>query len=323
MKTDVAPYGGATETRTTFVMTLLAFTKKSAPALAPEVRDFLRGYSIEVMPRTAVKIESFRTLLPVDTCVYIAHIEGTPIGDMAATAKRIADEGFSVIPHIPARLVRNREMLADWISRYQQEAGVDQALLIAGGVAEPAGTYHSSMQLMETGLFDKAGFKRLHVAGHPEGCRDIDRDGSDKMVMEALRWKQKFTERTDARIALTTQFCFEAAPVIKWANNLRAAGIDMPIHIGVAGPAKLQTLIRFSLACGVGPSMKVLQRRTKDITKLLKPFEPTRIISELAVHQVNNPEFNIEKVHFFSLGGIQTAADWANENSRFTSVQAA
>jgi methylenetetrahydrofolate reductase (NADPH) len=308
-------------------MTLLPFARKSAavasPAAVPEIRSFLKGYSIEVMPRTAAKIESFRAFLPVDTCVYIAHIEGTPIEDMVATAKRLANEGFPVMPHIPARLIRNREMLADWISRYQQEAGIDQALLIAGGVAKPIGPYHSSMQLMETGLFDRAGFKQLHVAGHPEGCRDIDADGSDKMVMAALRWKQQFMERTDARIALTTQFCFEAAPVIKWANRLKAAGIDMPIHIGVAGPAKLQTLIRFSLACGVGPSMKVLQRRARDMTRLLKPFEPTAFIAELAAHWAGNPDFNIEKVHFFPLGGIRPAADWAIENGGFTAVQAA
>ena len=70
--------------------------------------------------------------------------------------------------------------------------------------------------------------------------------------MEALRWKQKFAETTDAEMALATQFCFEAAPVIAWAERLKSEGIRLPIHIGIAGPAKLQTLLKFPIACGLG-----------------------------------------------------------------------
>ncbi len=83
----------------------------------------LEGFSIEVMPRTAEKVDSFRALLPQDTRVYIAHIEGTPIEDMVATAKRLAGEGYTVMPHFPARIIKDRATLADWIARYKGEAG--------------------------------------------------------------------------------------------------------------------------------------------------------------------------------------------------------
>lgn len=295
-------------------MSLLPFKKKAAEEpviVSPEVEAFLNGYSIEVMPRTAAKVEDFRDLLPKSTRVYIAHIEGTPIDEMVATAKRLNDEGYPVMPHFPARIIKDEATLADWIARYQGEADVKQALLLAGGVDKPHGDYHSSMQLLETGLFDKAGFTNLHVAGHPEGNKDIDADGGTKNVMEALGWKQEFSKRTDASMALATQFCFEAGPVIEWADGLVEAGIDIPVHIGVAGPAKLQTLIKFSIACGVGASLKVLQKRAKDVTKLLLPFEPDQFITELAAHKAANPDFNIEKVHFFPLGGIKTNANWA------------
>jgi len=128
--------------------------------------------------------------------------------------------------------------------------------------------------------------------------------------MEALRWKQAFSERTDASIALATQFCFEAQPVIAWADRLKAEGIDLPIHIGVAGPAKLQTMIKFAIACGVGPSLRVLQRRAADATKLLLPFEPTEFLTDLARHNAATPDFNITNVHFFPLGGISKCAEW-------------
>ncbi|PIE16801.1 MAG: 5,10-methylenetetrahydrofolate reductase [Rhodobacterales bacterium] len=295
-------------------MALLHFKRKPQPeavGVDPKMEALLRGYSIEVMPRTADKIENFADYLPAGTRVYLAHIEGVPIADMVASAARLKRQGYDVMPHFPARIIKDKAVLADWIARYQDAAGVEQALLLAGGVAKPHGDFENSMQMMETGLFDRAGFKRLHVAGHPEGNKDIDPDGSDKNLMQALRWKQDFANRTDAKMAMTTQFMFEAKPVFDWADGLQAAGIDLPIHIGIAGPAKLQTLVKFSIACGVGASLKVLQRRARDVTKLLLPFEPTELLTEFAAHKAANPDSNIAQVHFFPLGGIKTTANWA------------
>ena len=277
------------------------------------VAAFLQGCSVEVMPRTAAKVEDFKAILSPGTRVYIAHIEGTPIEEMVETAKRLSADGFDVMPHFPARIIADAAVLENWIDRYQGEAGVEQALLLAGGVDKPHGTLASSMDLLETGLFGAKGFKRLHVAGHPEGNKDIDPDGSDKNVMDALRWKQKFAESSDADMALATQFCFESGPVIEWADRLRAEGIDIPIHIGVAGPAKLQTMIKFAIACGVGPSLRVLQRRAADATKLLLPFTPDEFVTDLALHKAKTPDFNITNVHFFPLGGIGKTAEWITE----------
>ena len=290
---------------------LSAFTSKEENIKVSEsLKDFLGDFSIEVMPRTASKIESFTEILPQSTRIYIAHIEGVPIEEMVETAKRLANDGFNVMPHFPARIIKDKSMLDDWINRYQGEAGIEQALLLAGGVSKPHGDYENSMQLVETELFEKYNFKHLHFAGHPEGNKDIDSNGSNKNVDAALSWKQKFKERTDIALALTTQFCFEAEPVIEWANSLTSKGIDIPIHIGVAGPAKLQTLIKFSIACGVGPSLRVLQKRAKDVKKLLLPFEPNEFLETLAEHKKANPDFNITNVHFFPLGGINVNASW-------------
>ena len=304
-------------------MALFNFRREPQVADTPaaDTEAFLQGYSIEVMPRTAEKVEDFKALLPRGTRVYIAHIEGTPIEDMVATAKRLNADGFPVMPHFPARIIPDRATLNDWIARYQGEADVKQALLLGGGVNTPAGDFDSSMQLIESGAFE--GFTRLHVAGHPEGNKDIDKDGGDRIVMDALRWKQAFSDRTDAKMAIATQFCFDAAPVIAWADKLAAAGVSLPIHIGIAGPAKLQTLIKFAIACGVGPSLRVLQKRAMDVTKLLLPYEPTDVISALAAHKAANPDFGIQSVHFFPLGGIKTNATWATDHGGAACVAAA
>ena len=305
-------------------MALFGLKTKNSPTsqISENIERFLGNYSIEVMPRTAEKIENFRDILPKNTRVYIAHIEGTPIEDMVTTAKRLAEEGFPTMPHFPARIIKDKATLNEWISQYQGEAGVDQALILAGGVSKPYGEYESSMDLLETGLFDKAKFKNIHVAGHPEGNKDIDPVGGTKNVDSALNWKQNFKNTTDAKMAIATQFAFEAGSIIEWANSIKNAGIDIPIHIGIAGPAKLQTLIKFAIACGVGPSLKVLQKRATDVTKLLLPYEPIDILSQLADHKAKNPNFNISSVHFFPLGGIKTNAEWVTKNGGTSGIPA-
>jgi methylenetetrahydrofolate reductase (NADPH) len=295
-------------------MALFNFRRKDGGGAAPGLSAMLDGFSIEVMPRTAEKVEDFRAILPPGTRVYVAHIDGTPIDDMVRTAARLAREGFPVMPHIPARIVPDRAALGEWVARYRGEAGVEQALLLGGGLAAPRGEFHSAMQLIETGLFD--GFSRLHVAGHPEGNRDIDPDGSDRNVMEALRWKQAFSDRTDAEMAIVTQFAFEAAPIVAWGKRLRSEGIALPIHLGIAGPAKLQTMLKFAIACGVGPSLRVLQKRAMDVTKLVLPYEPTELVAELAAMKASDPDFPVAQLHLFPLGGIGATATWAAEQGR-------
>ncbi len=273
----------------------------------------LANHSIEVMPRTAAKIDDFRALLPARTRIYIAHIEGTPLDDMVATARRLRGDGFAVMPHVPARSIRDGAELEEWLRRYRDEAGVEEALLLAGGMTRPAGDLHSSIDMLKTGLFDRLGFRRLHVAGHPEGNADIDPDGSSAEADKALLWKQAYSERTDAEMAIVTQFAFDAKPVIAWAERLRGAGVTMPIHVGVAGPAKLQTLIKYAVACGVGPSLKVLQRRALDVSRLMLPYEPDEVVSALAADGAASPDSLIERIHIFPLGGIKAAANWARE----------
>ena len=151
------------------------------PCVVPKFTKIYQNLS------TKSDIENFKNLLPENTRIYIAHIEGTPIDDMVKTARGLAEDGFPTMPHFPARIIKDKATLNEWISRYQGEAGVNQALLLAGGVSKPHGDYDSSMSLLETGLFDKANFKNIHIAGHPEGNKDIDPDGTTVNVDAALK----------------------------------------------------------------------------------------------------------------------------------------
>ena len=291
---------------------ILDFVRRAAapaPTPAAGVATLARDFSIEVMPRTAARVADFRDCLPAGTRVYVAHIDGTPTADMVATARRLVDEGFTVMPHVPARGVLSESELDARLAAYA-DVGVREALVLAGGVSRPHGPFSEALHILRTGRFDARGFTRLHVAGHPEGNRDIDPDGGDTLAMAALRAKADFASETDAAMAVVTQFVFDAQPVIAWADRLAEAGIHLPLHIGVAGPAKLQTLVKYAMSCGIGASMRVLQHRAADLTKLMLPFTPDAVLADLAAHKAACPDSAIAGVHFFPLGGIEATTDY-------------
>ena len=291
-------------------MALMQFRpSRPAPASAdPVLAAFLADASIEVMPRTLAMLGgTLADHLPAGREVFVAHLDGTDPADMQATVARLAQGGYRPVPHIPARLVPDRAALDRWTRGYL-DAGASGALLLGGGVARPRGDFADSMALLETGLL--SGFAHLFIAGHPEGNRDIDPAGGEAQVMAALRWKADFAARSDARVQIVTQFCFQAAPVIAWADRLRAAGIDLPIRVGLPGPARLQTMLKFAIMCGIGPSLSVLQHRARDVTRLMLPFDPRDIAADLARHRAAHPDGTVTAAHLFPLGGITTTTDW-------------
>ena len=269
-----------------------------------------KKFSIEVMPRTAKKVDDFKRILPEKTTVYVAHLEDTPVEEMFATCKRLISEGMVPMPHIPARIITNVGELEDWVKEYAS-LGVEQSLLLAGNGKNPSGELFNSIQMLESGIFEKYSFKKIQIAGHPEGNPDIDKDGSLEKTINALKIKQDFARRTKLQVGITTQFCFDLNPVIKWLEILESEKIDLPISLGLAGPTKLQTLIKYAIMCGVGPSISVLKKRAKDLTKLLLPFEPTEIVNALDQNKKNKLFKNVDSLHFFPLGGIEASASFA------------
>lgn len=285
----------------------MALLKLRTDTMFSPLPAFLDGASVEVMPRTAAKVASFRPLLPAGTQVFVAHIDGTPAAEMQATVARLAAEGFAPVPHIPARIIPDAAALSAWVAAYRA-SGARHALLLGGGLSRPSGPFHQTMQLLDSGLFDD--LDGVFVAGHPEGSRDIDPQGGEARTTEALLAKQDWSRRTGVPVTVVTQFLFEPAPAIAWTERLQAAGVDLPIRIGVAGPAKLQTMIKYAVACGVGPSLRVLQRRARDLTRLMLPVTPDDMLLALARHKAAHPAWQVEGAHLFPLGGITAATDW-------------
>lgn len=275
--------------------------------LKGHIAAFVRGYSIEITPHDAGKLDDIRAVLPAGTPVYVAHPPGVPIDDIVALAGRVQALGLTATPHVIARKLESRDQLERALARCQ-ELGIKHALCVAGDITADKPAYNSSLEVLETGLFSKYGFREVGVAGHPEGSKAI----GEERVEQALRGKAAFAEKADFKLYFATQFGFDAQPFIDWDAATTAKGIKMPIHVGLPGPASLRQLAKFAMLCGVGASMRMLTTRTSAMANLLSTQAPDEMVAALARHKGANPQSRFQKVHFFAFGGVVKTAKWAN-----------
>lgn len=272
-----------------------------------QIMDFMSDFSLETVPGTAAKVPDYRIHARAGATIYITFLQGSDFNDTIAVARRLKGEGFNPVPHIAARGIPSKRFLEDTLAKLTGEIGVSQVLCIAGSAPAPVGEFGDAMQLLETGLFDKYGISRIGLAGHPEGSPDITADA----IMQALKWKNEFSRRTDAELYLTTQFCFEADPIIAWDKRLQAEGNQLPIHIGIPGLATIRTLLNHAKACGIGPSMRFLSVQAMNVAKLMSVSAPDKMITALAAYKASDPRCGIRGVHLYPFGGLKKSADWA------------
>ncbi len=277
--------------------------------------DLVHGFSVETTPKSAKKINNFLELIDAGTVVYVTLLPNSGIRDTLETCKLLADQNLVPVPHFAARQIPSRKILEESLKQLRDETGTTQVLTIAGGANSPIGDFASSMDILGTGLFDKFGIDTIGIAGHPEGSPDI----SDKGIEDALLWKKALAERSDANFYIVTQFCFEAKPIIDWVGRIAYLGIDMPIHLGVPGIASLAALIKHATMCGIGPSIQILKKQTRNAARLMQTATPEKLLIDLAKHRFNNPDFPIADIHVYPLGGLRKSAEWFRgiENDRY------
>ncbi len=273
------------------------------------IQNFIRNYSIETTVPQAQRVERFADLVPLDTRLYIAHIPGTDFKDTVALAARLRKEGMEPVPHVVGRRIASRAILEDFLKGLSGEAGVKQALVVAGDNSDPAGEYTSGLQILESGLLEQYGIKTVGVAGHPEGHREV----GDQVLRDALRRKNAYKQQTGANVYLVTQFAFTADPVLAWEASHGTDIGALPVVVGLPGLATAKTLLKYAMDCGVGASLSAFSKQYASLTKLLTVSAPDEAVVALATHKEKTPLSPLAGVHFFPFGGLKKTADWANK----------
>lgn len=265
------------------------------------------NWSIEVTPTGASKVENFSDVLEPQTSVNVTFLPGSNPLDTLAVACRLHDEGMKPVPHIAARSIKDKKHLENIISELVKNAGVTEVLVIGGGVKKPVGEFDSSMQILKSGILQSNGIIKIGVAGHPEGSPDI----SDDAVRQALHEKNEIAVKDNLKIYIETQFCFEAEMVLAWEKKVRKEGNQLPICIGIPGPATIKTLFRFAQVSGIGPSMKFIAKQARNVAKLMTVQSPHLLLSGLAEGMADNKECLIEHFHYYPFGGFVKTAQYA------------
>ncbi len=278
--------------------------------MASPAAVFLQNLSVEITPRQIEKLPLLQERLPKGTPIFIALIDPADVGAQLSAAVALRKAGLEPIPHIPARFVLDEADLKSRIAALAGEAGVVQMLVLGGGAPTPIGKFDAAIQLMETDVFQKNGVKRLGIAGHPEGNADITKPHGESALLAALQEKQAWMKANNMAGFIATQFLFEAGPVAYWANELRSSGIDLPIHVGIPGPATIKTLVKYAAVCGVGNSARFIRKQALNITKLLTVNTPDEFIDQLAKLHIDRPELGIAAPHLYPFGGFDKMFDW-------------
>jgi methylenetetrahydrofolate reductase (NADPH) len=271
------------------------------------VRDLLQSYSVELTAKDQKGIAAAGELLSPGAEVFVANLPGESSDKLVAACAQLAKSGVAPVPHMVARNTLSPADLEDTMARLAGEAGVHTALVLGGDRDTPVGPYDASIQLIETGVFERNGIKRLFIGCHPEGHPRVP----DEVIWPALGVKVAAAKARGMETILVSQFAFDSGPMIAFAKRLRAAGIDSPYRVGVAGPAKQTTLIKYALMCGVGASLRALRERHEATKNLLAGETPEALLREVGEAQAADPSLGIEGVHFFTFGSVAASVELA------------
>ncbi len=271
---------------------------------ARRVRELLATASIEVSPRDELAGDGLRGLLPPGSTVFISHPPSADHSGIVAGCARLRRAGFIPVPHIAARRLASMEDAVDFVRRATGDAGVDDVLLIGGDPDWPAGPFRDSLTLLIGGILECHGVERVRFAGYPEGHPHI----STKALDTALDTKLRLAKERGLAASIVTQFGFEPEPIERWIAELRLRGVECPVRVGVPGPARVVSLAKFAVRCGIGSSLGALARGHTAFARILTEAAPDALIDALAGGETNAGR--IDGLHVFTFGGVARTARW-------------
>ena len=275
------------------------------------LRSFVAAASVEVTPRHAAAVAEVGELLPAGSGVYITMLPGSDPFRLVAAAAEIRQAGHVPVPHLAVRGIEGPDQLERLLGRLVAEAAVDDVLVVGGGVKTPAGAYREAMDVLRSGLLERHGIRRVGVAGHPEGTPDVSPD----VITASLDEKNRFAAESPIQLRIVTQFALAAEPYLAWERAIRARGNRLPVIAGLPGVTSPATLVKYGLACGIGPSLEVLRKQSGGLLRLAttRHWKPDAIAAEIAGSVAADRDSLIRGFHMFPFGGLDRTAQWLRE----------
>jgi methylenetetrahydrofolate reductase (NADPH) len=270
-----------------------------------EMAALARGASVEMTWRDVDQLADCRSSVARDTAVFASHLPGQTWRQTLDTCVAIRNHGFEPVPHVPVRRLTDVAAFERLVADLVAQAQVERVLLIAGDSPQAIGPFSSTLEALKTGVLAAHGIRRIFVAGHPEGHPQLN----DDVLRRAERDKLAFAAAHGLELTFLTQFFFDAAPFLAWVRLLRSQGIRARLVAGLAGPARLTTLFKYAMRCGVGASVRALGSRPDRFAKLASERDPEPIIRAIALARRDGALGDVG-IHLFSFGGLAHTCAW-------------
>jgi methylenetetrahydrofolate reductase (NADPH) len=277
------------------------FWKKKQAPLTEDQRAALRRLvstaKYELIPLDSILAKT--EALPEGAAVTVTASPSHGIEATFDLAEKLAASGHDVTPHLSAHMIRDRAHLQELLDR-ARASSMSKAFVV-GGDAREAGQFHDGVALLRA--IDELGhpFTEIGVPSYPEGHPDIP----DDVLLEALKDKQSIAT------SMTTQMCFNPTALSSWLARMRAAGITLPLHLGVPGVAELTKLMAVSARIGVADSARYLKKNKSMVGHLMRggSFGPDAFLEALAPTLVDR-DAHVQALHVFTFNQIANTADW-------------
>lgn len=268
----------------------------------------LRDFSLEMTGKDVEELDAARHAIPAGTRINVTFLGNEDAPMRRAAARAVRRHGFTPVPHLSARRLASRDMLAEFLSALRTDGTGTDVFVVGGDPSEPHGPYGDALSVIESGLLEEYGVGRVSVAGYPEGHPAIP----DRVLWPALDDKHAALARRGLTGEIITQFGFDVDPVLGWVEAVRERGIATPIRIGVPGPAGVRRLMRFAARFGVGTSASIARKYGLSLGNLMGTAGPDRFLRALAADY--RPARHGElKLHFYTFGGLRATSEWITD----------
>jgi len=269
--------------------------------------NMVDGYSLEM---TAKEIEGLKEAAPAirpGTQIAVTFLPGEEMEQRVEAAVLVRELGFEPIVHLSARRITSEAELDKYLGDITTRAKVKRVFIIAGDPPEPEGPYSDSLQIIQSGLLQKHGIQIVGIGGHPEGHPNVSKP--DLWV-----WMENKIAaiREGGMVPLVvTQFAFDDDAIVEWLGEMRSRGIDVPVRLGVPGPAGIKRLLGFAKRCGVGASANVMKKYGISLTNLIGSAGPDKLVDSLD-KQLSDEEHGRVRLHLYPFGALKASAEWIN-----------
>jgi methylenetetrahydrofolate reductase (NADPH) len=269
-------------------------TADGARALA----ERLRHPRYEVLPLEGIEA-AVVAHVPKEVTVTVTASPRRGLDPTLEVSERLARDGYAVVPHLSARLVRDAAHLEEVLARLRV-AGIRELFVPAGDAPEPAGAFSGAGALLAAMGQRRADFRGIGITGYPESHHLIRDDETISAMFE----------KAEMATYIVSQICFDADVIARWIANVRARGTGLPIWIGVPGVVDHAKLLRISMRVGLGESTRFLRAHHGWIRRLItRRFKPDGLVRDLA-STAADPRANVAGFHFYTFNELARIERW-------------